>query len=227
MGTNYEFNMENFEEIFNELRIDETDLGVANTTNSERNSNDFDLSGLENLFSNEVNSNTSRCCSNSENNNLEALEVSSNGNGCSGVANCRQYYERGLREGLEQGFTRGYQKGYCRGKDVGLREGFNDGLEKGLSKAEELARAAYEKGFKCGYKKGYSVGYQKGYKDGAKAGFERGAQAGFNEGFRKGYERAVRDILNCARAAANNSLGTCSNGNSNSNCGCNGTWRNC
>ena len=223
MGTNYGFNIENFEEIFNTLQVDESDLGIDNLTNSEEFENEFDFSSLENLGLDELESNTSRCCSNSENNIAE--ETSSNGNTGCGSSNCREYYERGLREGLEQGFRRGYQKGYCKGKEVGLREGFNQGLEKGLGRAEELAKEAYEKGFRCGYQKGYSVGYRRGYRDGAKAGFEKGARAGFNNGFRKGYERAVRDILNCARAAANNTLGTTSNGNS--NCGCNGSWRNC
>lgn len=231
MGTNYEYNTENFEEILSRLQLDEAEL--LSKSNSEDEFSGFDFSQYENLGAEGRESNSSRGCCNSDDNDYDydAVEVASNGGSCSGVVNCRQYYEKGLREGLAQGFTRGYQKGYCKGKEVGVREGFNAGLEKGLSRAEELAKAAYEKGLRCGYQKGYAAGYQKGYQDGCKAGFAKGVKAGYSNGFRSGYEKAVRDIIRCANAhAANNGVGSCSNrnnGNSNSNCGCNGSWRSC
>ena len=235
MGTNYEYNADNFEEILSRLQNDDAGLASdANFVDSENGLGNFNFSDLEGFNLDDTNSRCNNSCpGNVDDINDGTLGIGNN-NDClcnTGVLNARECYERGLREGLERGFVRGLSRGRQQGRQEGLREGYNAGLERGLSRAEELARAAYQRGYRCGYERGFRAGYQKGFRDGCNAGFERGARAGFNNGFRRGYERALRDIsryINSLSGNTNNvstaNINGTANGTTNGNT--NPCWRN-
>ncbi|MGG7056894.1 hypothetical protein ACQPUZ_01220 [Clostridium tertium] len=256
MGTNYEYNAENFEEILSRLQTDEgNSVSDFNDTDFEReflNNNFSDIESLDlNEFNNTTTTNNSGCCGNSDDDtflsdlendvnltelgglgdefNFQSLSSSSNINNCSSNSNnCSGVVNS--RECYERGLREGLEQGFIRGFKRGCQQGRNEGLREGFNRGLERGLSRAEELARASYEKGFRCGFEKGFRAGYQKGFRDGCRAGFERGvragFRRGYERAVRDIIR----SINENFGSGSNSscprNSN-NLVTNGNWRCC